>query len=143
MRSVGDPQVAAVFGAYPTAVRKRLLALRKLIFETAARTEGVGALEEALRWGQPSYVTSASKSGSTIRVDAVKGDDRHVALYFICHTNLVERFRELYAGTLDFAGNRAILVDVKRPLPVDELRHCIAMALTYQLDKRRKRRLRA
>jgi hypothetical protein len=142
MRSVGDPQVAAVFDAYPTAVRKRLLALRKLILDTAARTEGVGALEETLKWGQPSYLTSATKSGSTIRVDAVKGDDRHVGLYFICHTNLVERFRALYPDTLRFEGNRAILIDAKEPLPVGELRHCIALALTYQLDKRRKRQSR-
>ena len=133
-----DARVAAVFDAYPPAVRKRLLAIRKLIFDTAAKTEGVGALEETLKWGQPSYLTSATKSGSTIRIDGIKGDDAHCAVYFICHTNLVERFRELYGGKLRLEGNRGILVDVKQPLPADELRHCIALALTYQLEKRRK-----
>ena len=30
-----------------------------------------------------------------------------------------------------FSGNRAILLDPDRPLPEAELRHCIALALTY------------
>jgi hypothetical protein len=134
-----DARVAAIFDAYPHALRRKLLAIRKLIFDTAARTEGVGKLEETLKWGQPSYLTSATKSGSTIRIDGIKGDDAHCAVYFICHTNLVETFRELYGGKLRFEGNRCILVDVKAPLPAEELGHCIALALTYQLDKRRKR----
>jgi hypothetical protein len=139
MRDFDDPRVAAIFDAYPKATRTKLLALRKLIFDTAARTDGVGALEETLKWGQPSYLTPATKSGSTIRIDGIKGDDTRFAAYFICHTNLVEMFRELYRGKFKFEGNRAILLDVKEPLPVEELGHCIAMALTYQLDKRRKR----
>jgi hypothetical protein len=134
-----DARVAAVFDAYSPAVRKTLLALRKLIFDTAAKTEGVGALEETLKWGQPSYLTSETKSGSTVRIDGIKGNDAGCAVYFICHTNLVERFRELYGDRLRFEGNRSILLDVKEPLPVEELRHCIAMALTYQPEKRRKR----
>ena len=139
MTSFDDARVAAIFDAYPKAARKKLLALRKLIFDIAARTDGVGELEETLKWGQPSYLTSATKSGSTIRIDAIKGDDTRCAVYFICHTNLVETFRDLYGDRLCFEGNRGIVLDVKEPLPADELGHCIALALTYQLDKRRKR----
>ena len=138
MRSFADKRVAAIFNAYPKATRTKLFALRQLIFDTAAETEGVGELEETLKWGQPSYLTSATKSGSTIRIDGIKNDDTRYAVYFICHTNLVETFRELYRGKLRFEGNRGIVLDVKEPLPVEELSHCIAMALTYQLDKRRK-----
>jgi hypothetical protein len=139
MKSFADERVAAVFDAYPESVRLKLLALRKLIFATAAKTDGVGQLEETLKWGQPSYLTPATKSGSTIRIDGIKDDDTRCAVYFICHTNLVDRFRELYRDKLRFEGNRSIVLDVKEPLPVEELRHCIALALTYQLDKRRKR----
>jgi hypothetical protein len=57
--------IEAVFEAYPAPVKSRLLALRRLIFDTAKTTTGVGALEEALKWGQPSYLTTESKSGST------------------------------------------------------------------------------
>jgi len=46
-----NPAVAAVFAAYPARVRAKLLALRRLILETAAKTPGVGALEETLKWG--------------------------------------------------------------------------------------------
>jgi hypothetical protein len=137
-RGVDDAWVAAIFNAYPGAVRRKLLAIRKLMFDTAARTEGVGKLEETLKWGQPSYLTSETKSGSTIRIDGIKGDDAHCAVYFICHTNLVEKFRELYGDRLRFEGNRGIVLDVKKALPAEELGHCIAIALTYQLAKRRK-----
>ncbi len=67
-----DPAVEAAFGAYPAPVKAKLLALRRLIFDTAKRTKGVGALEETLKWGQPSYLTPETKSGSTIRIDQVK-----------------------------------------------------------------------
>ena len=91
-----DPAVDAVFAAYPRAVKAKLLALRRLIFDTAKITSGVGALEETLKWGQPSYLTPETKSGSTIRIDQVKSDTDQVAIYFHCQTNLVETFRELY-----------------------------------------------
>jgi Domain of unknown function (DU1801) len=130
-----DTRVAAVFEAYPPAVRKTLLAIRKLIFATAAKTKGVGPLEETLKWGQPSYLTAETKSGSTVRIDAVKGDDRQCAVHFICHTNLVVRFRELYGARLRLEGNRSILLATDAPLPGAELRHCIAMALTYKLGR--------
>jgi hypothetical protein len=49
--------VDAVFNAYPMPVKARLRALRRLIFQTAQTTKGVGALQETLKWGQPSYLT--------------------------------------------------------------------------------------
>jgi len=50
-----DTGVAAIFDAYPPRIRSKLTALRRLILDTAQVTNGVGAIEEALRWGQPSY----------------------------------------------------------------------------------------
>ena len=41
------------FSAFPDEVKNGLLHLRALIFDVAARTEGVGRLEETLKWGQP------------------------------------------------------------------------------------------
>jgi len=92
--------------------------------------------------GAAELPTSETKSGSTIRIDAIKGDAARCAIYFICHTNLVERFRELYGDALRFEGNRGIVLDVREKLPVEELRHCIAMALTYHLEKRARKRSR-
>ena len=131
-----NPAVDAVFGAYPKPVKAKLLALRRLIFDTADTTEGVGALEEALKWGQPSYLTRESGSGSTIRIDRVKPTADQYAVYFHCQTNLVETFRELYPE-LSYGGNRAILLDAGDKLPEAALRHCVALALTYHLRKRK------
>lgn len=132
-----DPAVDAVFNAYPKPVRIKLLALRRLIFETAQTTGGVGALQETLKWGQPSYLTPQTNSGSTIRIDQVKSAAGRYAVYFHCQTNLVETFRELYPTQLRFEGNRSIVLDVKDALPRAELRHCVALALTYHLNKRK------
>ena len=129
-RAAAAAPAQTLFGAYPAPVKAKLLALRRLIFDTAKTTEGVGVLEEALKWGQPSYLTPETGSGSTIRIDQVKPGADQVAVYFHCQTNLVETFRELYPE-LSFSGNRAILLDVKDELPDAALRHCAALALTY------------
>ena len=128
--------VEAVFDAYPKPVKARLLALRRLILDTAKTTKGVGVLEETLKWGQPSYLTPQTKSGSTIRIDQIKPEPGHYAVYFHCQTNLVETFRELYPE-LRYCGNRSILLDAQDKLPEAALRHCVALALTYHLGKRR------
>ncbi|MEQ8295496.1 MAG: DUF1801 domain-containing protein [Nitratireductor sp.] len=132
---IADDAVRAVFAAWPPALRGRLLALRRFILETAATTEGVGALEETLKWGQPAYLTTRSRSGSTIRLGALRGQDGY-ALYFICHTGLVERFSELYPSTLRCVDNRALHFGMDDALPEAELRHCVQLALTYHQRKR-------
>src|SRR5690242_20115812 len=87
----GSPAAAvqAAFDACPGPVKAKLLALRRLIFETARATKGVGALEEVLKWGQPSYLTTETKSGSTIRIDREKKVAGQYAVYFHCQTDLV------------------------------------------------------
>ena len=137
-KRTGTPNAAldGVFDAYPKPVKGKLLALRRLIFDTAKTTSGVGVLEEALKWGQPSYLTTESKSGSTIRIDQVKAEAGRYAVYFHCQTDLVETFRELYPE-LRYGGNRSILLDAADRLPEAALRHCVALALTYHLRKRK------
>jgi hypothetical protein len=129
--------VAAVFSAYPEPLRARLLALRRLIFDTARTTSGVGTLEEALKWGQPSYLTSETKSGSTIRIDRVKSAANRYAVFFHCQTDLVETFRELYPTELSYGGNRSILLNADDDISEQALRHCVALALTYHRSKRK------
>lgn len=129
------PEVADVFAAYAPPLRDRLLRLRALILETAAATEGVGPLQETLKWGQPSYLPATTKSGTTVRIDAVKGEPGRYALYVHCQTNLVSTFREMYPDVLTCEGNRAVLFDQDEPLPEDALGHCIALALTYHARK--------
>jgi Domain of unknown function (DU1801) len=134
---VSDPAVDAVFSAYPKPVKAKLLALRRLIFDTAKTTEGVGALQETLKWGQPSYLTPETKSGSTIRIDRLKSSANQYAVYFHCQTDLVETFRELYPTELSYEGNRSIILNAEDAIPEPALRHCVALALTYHLNKRK------
>jgi hypothetical protein len=123
--------VTKLFEAYPKNVRAKLLALRKLIFETAAKTKGVGELEETLKWRQPSYLTTQSKSGTTIRIDHVPSVPGRYALYVNCQTNLIATFRDLYPRELTYEGNRGVIFHVDDKIPEKPLRHCIALALTY------------
>ncbi|MBN9091404.1 MAG: DUF1801 domain-containing protein [Reyranella sp.] len=134
MKRFAQPAVAAVFAAYPAASRKRLLALRELVFDVAARTDGVGPLTETLKWGQPSYLTLETGSGTTVRIDCLKTGDRY-AIYFHCQSGLVPTFRELYPDTFRFEGKRALTFEPGDRLPLRALRHCIALALTHHLRK--------
>ena len=131
------PAVAAVFETYPKPMRSKLMALRRLIFETAAATDGVGEISETLKWGEPAYLTSASKSGTTVRVAWKPSAPDRYAMYFLCQTNLVETFRTLFPEDFAFEGNRAIVFQAKSPVPLDALAVCIEMALTYHRNKQR------
>jgi len=135
MKRFADKKVAALFRAHPPAVRAKLLALRELILDVAARTPGVGPLTETLKWGQPSYLTEATGSGTTVRLDRLKKGEGY-ALYFHCQSGLVEQFRDLYGETFRYEGKRALLFEPRERLPATALRHCIGLALTHHLRKK-------
>jgi hypothetical protein len=135
MKPFANAEVAAKFGAYPPNVRPKLLALRELVFQAAATAEGVGEIEESLKWGEPAYVTR-NKSGSTVRMDWKKKAPDHYALYFNCQTNLVETFRTLFPNDFKFEGNRALVFSLHDKVPKDSLAMCITASLTYHLKKR-------
>ncbi len=136
-RPFDDPAVEAVFDAYPDAPRRDLLRLRALIFDTAAQIEGIGPLIETLKWGQPAYLPSRPRTGTTIRINALKDDPGRYGMFFHCQTTLVGTFRELYRDQLVCQGNRAILFSHGAAIPRDALKHCIALALTYHATPER------
>jgi len=136
LKKIESSEVAAVFGAYPKELKAKLLFLRQLILDVAAGADGVGELEETLKWGQPSYLTTQSKSGSLIRIDRVKSQPGTYAMYFHCQTTLVDTFKEMFRDSFKFEGNRAIVFRKNDRVPVKELRHCISLALTYHLNGR-------
>lgn len=141
LSKINNPEVAAVFRTYPEVIRERLMFLRHLILETAAATEGVGELEETLKWGEPSYLTAKTKSGNTVRIDCKSIEEEEYAIYFTCTTNLVETFREKYPTEFEFEGNRSIIFSADDEIPVQELSDCMSLALTYHLRKKTKKRL--
>ena len=135
-----DADVERAFGSYPAKIRRKLLALRELIFETADLIEGAGEIEESLRWGEPAYLTAKSKLGSTIRIGWKASSPSQYAMYFHCQTNLVETFRTMFPNEFKFEGNRALVFNQADSVSMDSLAYCVAAALTYHRDKQRGRR---
>ncbi|EEE38272.1 hypothetical protein RKLH11_2114 [Rhodobacteraceae bacterium KLH11] len=128
MTSFNDPKVAAAYQALPEDTRAGAMALRELIFETAATLPQALPLQEDLRWGQPAYLTP---KGSTIRLGGHKA--ACFALYVHCQSRLMGDFTTAFPGEDRIDGNRAVLFD--EPNQIDATRHgwLIARALTYHL----------
>jgi hypothetical protein len=129
--------VAEALSRFPEPVRARLPEIRETIFAVAAETEAVGPLTETLKWGEPAYLTEASKSGTTIRLGVTRSAPEECAVLFNCKTTLVETFRIHFADTFAFEGNRALLVPTAGPLPREPLMLCLRAALTYHRRKAR------
>lgn len=119
-----DAAIAAAFDAFPVDCRRGALALRALIFEIAA--EVPGPLEEALRWGQPAYLTP---KGSTLRLGAPKVGG--FALYAHCQSRVIPDFRDRFPTEFRYEGNRAVLFDDPTDIRADLLAGLIRHALTY------------
>lgn len=128
-----DPDVEARFASFPDPARTGLMRLRGLIFETAETTPGVRALEEALRWGQPAYLTPETRSGSTIRLGLPKQGG--FAIYTHCQTTILSDFRGMFPDDFVYEGNRGIHFRNGEALPEDRLKLLILKALTYRLKR--------
>lgn len=127
-----NPEVEAIFNNYPDSVREKLLSLRRLIIESANESKGINKLEETLKWGEPSYLT---KIGSTIRIDWKEKKPEQYAIYFKCTTKLVPTFKTVYPELFKYEDNRAIIFQLNDVIPEDELKKCIATALSYHKVK--------
>ncbi|MTI87528.1 MAG: DUF1801 domain-containing protein [Balneolaceae bacterium] len=130
-----EMDVQQKYDAYPDHIRPKMQSLRNLIYEVAQTTEGVGELEETLKWGEPAYLPSQTKSGTTIRIDWKPKKPDQIGMYVNCNTTLVDTYRTLFEDVLEFEGNRAVILPVDQPLPQKPLMICIRMALRYHLDK--------
>lgn len=123
--------VEAVFAGYDKTAQVGLRALRRLILEVAAEMPEVGRVEEVLRWGQPAYVTSETKVGSTLRLGVPKSGG--FALYVICSTSLIADFKPFAPKGTRFEGARAVLFSDPSEIDEGAMRHLIARALRYHL----------
>lgn len=132
MQKITDKAVADVFESYPPVIRKKLLSLRKLIYEVAAQDQNIGALEECLKWGEPAYL---AKGGSTVRINWKASAPDNLFVYFNCKTMLVETFKELYGDSFCYQGNRALEFNINEEIPLVPLKHCIALSLNYHRIK--------
>lgn len=126
-----NAQVEQAFHLDDAEARRGLLVLRSLIFDTAAELPSVGRIEETLRWGQPSYVTPDSKSGSTLRLGVPKG--ARFGVFVHCQSQLIPEYITTFPAWDRVEGTRAVLFD--RPSDIEPLRHgwLIKRALTYHI----------
>ncbi|MDQ2044375.1 DUF1801 domain-containing protein [Pseudoalteromonas sp. 20-92] len=124
-----NTDIKNIFNNYPEIAKSKLIKLRELIY-TVAQEQNLGAVEESLKWGEPSYNVI---NGSPIRI-GFKGSSCY--LFFHCQSKLVSTFRELYSHSLTLEGNRAIVLNSEKPLPEHPVKECIKLALTYHKVKR-------
>ncbi|HHL22000.1 MAG TPA: DUF1801 domain-containing protein [Aliiroseovarius sp.] len=124
-----SPEVARAFDAFPPDARAGLLQVRRLILQPAASLPEIGRLEEALRWGQPAYLTPESGAGSTIRLGLAKTGG--FALFVHCRTSLIADFTPIAPPGTRFDGSRAVLFDHADAIDAVALQWLIARALTY------------
>ena len=59
--------VKAAFAALPDAAKEELISVRNSLFSLAEEID-VGPLTETLKWGDPAYLTEATRAGSTVRL---------------------------------------------------------------------------
>ena len=128
-----NPKVETIINSYPPNVKERLLNLRRLIIDAARELPEIQALEETLKWGEPSYLT---KIGSTLRFDWKEKNPEHYAMYFQCTSNLVPTFKTIYNDLFEYEGTRALIFNLDDKLPEEELKNCIKAALRYHKVKK-------
>jgi len=126
--------VKNAFDAMPEAQRNHALQIRQWILDVAASHEDLGDIEETLKWGEPSYLPSKPRIGSTVRIASFDSDA--VGLYFNCQTMLVENFRRTYGDELEYSKNRAVVFRTDLPLDEGVVKQCVSSALLYHLSKR-------
>ncbi len=129
--------VKDIFEKFPLDIQESFMKIRDLIFEVAACSQEIGELTEDVRWGQISYLTLATKSGSLIRIDVYGSLKNKLALFFHCQTTLISEFRQQFPNTFEYESNRALIVDVRNGYDQQALRTCIQRALTYKLNSKK------
>ncbi|MEM7190848.1 MAG: DUF1801 domain-containing protein [Pseudomonadota bacterium] len=128
-----NDDVQARFEGFPDPARARLLDLRDLIYRTANTTDGVGEIQETLKWGQPAYLTQRPKSGSTLRLGIPKTGG--YAMYAHCQTTVISEFREVFPDDFAYDGNRAVLFADGDEPDTEKLEMLVRRALTYHLKR--------
>lgn len=130
-RAFASADIKAAFDIPDRQAREGLLVLRAMVFEVADDLPQVGKVKEALRWGQPSYLTPETKSGSTLRLGIPKSGG--FALFVHCQTSLISDYRAAFPDATNIEGKRAVLFKTADEIDPNRLKWLIRQALTYHL----------
>ncbi len=121
------------YKTYPPNVRKEMLALRKCILDIAKKDEEIDFVCEALKWGEPSFLTKSS--GTTLRIDWKEKTPEYISIFVNCQTKLISMFKELYPNEFEYFGNRELRIPLKGKYSKTKLKKCIELVLKYNLIK--------
>lgn len=127
-------EVQAVFDACTDPVRQGLLQLRDLILTQAALMPQIGPLTEALRWGQPAFLTLQTGAACSLRIGPTKSGG--FALFVHCQSGLIGPFATGAGAGLRFDGSRAVLFDASDQIDGAQISVLIGQALAYHLIRR-------
>ena len=126
------PDIAAAFKSFREPAQTGLRHLRQLILTQGAQLPQIGPVVEALRWGQPAFLTPGTGAACSLRIGMAKDD---FALFVHCRSNLIEAFTAGPVHAMRAQGTRAVLF--RDPDDIDDaaLAFLIRSALTYHLPK--------
>jgi hypothetical protein len=127
------PDIQAVFNACSDTQRAGLVALRHLILARAAELPNIGRVTEALRWGQPAYLTPDTGAACSLRIGLAPGGD--FALFVHCKTGLIQNFTDGPGAEMRVQGTRAVLFRTVQDIAAPAVSMLIGQALTYHLVK--------
>ncbi|WP_208721788.1 hypothetical protein [Leptospira mtsangambouensis] len=117
------------------AMLEKFMEIRNWIYELSHADEKIGEIAECLKWGEPSFLTPKTKSGSTIRM--AKVNELEFALYFNCKTTIAKEIAiEFPEWNCD--GKRALYFSVSQKISKSKLIICLKKALLYHKRKEQK-----
>lgn len=109
----------------------------RTIYHDTASDLGIGALDETLKWQQPSWRPVRPRTGSTLRMGWDPQLPERLAFFVDCKTDLASRMRDIYSDFGENDGQRKISADLTRPLPQDAISHLAHMTFSYHLSAAR------
>ncbi|SHJ67586.1 hypothetical protein SAMN05444000_111116 [Shimia gijangensis] len=128
--------IETTIAGWPEAAKTCFHALRKVIFQTAASNSAVGTLEEVLKWGEPSFLTSQTRSGTTLRISWKPKTPDEIGVFVICRTDMLKQVRALYPEAFRYEGTRAAYLPLSHPIPEEAVAYLAMRAQTYHLETR-------
>lgn len=128
------PAVQAVYDGCTSPVRQGLAQLRHLVFAQAERMPHIGPLTEALRWGEPAFLTPQTGAACSLRIGPVRAGG--FGLFVHCKSGLIEGFRAGPGAGLRFSGTRAVLFDSVADIDPAQISLLIGQALGFHLAKK-------
>ncbi|MEO1399191.1 MAG: DUF1801 domain-containing protein [Pseudomonadota bacterium] len=129
--------VETAFATMPSEAGAVLRRVREQIMAQSSANSTIGKVTETLKWGQPSYLTEQTKSGSTLRLGVTK-ESKKPAIFVHCQSSLAEEIRELYGDTLSLPDKRHVVLPSRIEEHADALDHIVSLILTYHARKNRK-----